>query len=162
MRIRWVKHPHPAKQHLNGIIQHEPYEAVAPFLLSGACEEVPYKSTLDFLNDHEARRVAALPKSAAPATGWSIRESTSNDPRVRFVVTETSPLGEVTFYDAPPVHAPASVKQKFADAVATDAAAFSQRAEFLKRQNEHREPTELSRPYDIARTIIGANGVKRG
>jgi hypothetical protein len=60
MRIRWVNHPNPKLQHLNGKTVHEPYQAVAPFLLSGACEVVPYKNYLEELDDNEAQRIAAL------------------------------------------------------------------------------------------------------
>jgi hypothetical protein len=162
MRIRWINHPNPKSQHLNGKIVHEARESVAPFILSGQCEEVPYENHVEYLNDVEKQRQAALPKSAAPATGWTVRESTSNDPRVRFIVVETSPLGEITFYDAPPAHAPRAVKQKFADAIATDAAAFSSRAEFLKQQRNEPSRTNGYNEFDLARVTFGANGVKRG
>jgi hypothetical protein len=161
MRIRWINHPNPKSQHLNGKIVHETRESVAPYILSGQCEEVQYKNYVERLNDEQAQR-AAEPKNA-PTTGWSIRESMSNDQRVRFIVIETSPLGEITFWDAPPAHAPASVKQKFADAIATDAIAFSERAEFLQRQRNEPQRQNGYNEFDVARvTIFGANGVKRG
>jgi hypothetical protein len=76
MRIRWVNHPNPKLQHLNGIIQHEPYQAVAPFLLSGACEVVPYKNYLEELDDNEAQRIASLtPQQRAafqPVPKWQV------------------------------------------------------------------------------------------
>src|SRR5580700_6114936 len=97
MRIRWISHPNPKLQHLNGKIVHETRESVAPYILSGQCEEVPYKNYIERLNDIEAARIAALPKSAN-ASGWGIRETRRSEGNpVRFVVTETSPLGEVTF-----------------------------------------------------------------
>ena len=161
MRIRWINHPNPKSQHLNGKIVHETRESVAPYILSGQCEEVQYKNYVERLNDEQAQR-AAEPKNA-PATGWSIRESTSNDPRVRFIVAETSSLGEITFYDAPPAHALLAIKQKFADAIATDAAAFSSRAEFLEKQRHEPSRTNGYNEFDLARvTVFGANGVKRG
>jgi hypothetical protein len=161
MRIKYTEFAlNPA---LRGTISHLPQHRAQALIDSGAAVELPYKNHVEYLNDYEAQRIAALPKSAAPATGWGIRESTSNDQRMRFVVTETSPLGETTFYDAPPAHAPLSVKQKFADAVATDAAAFSSREEFLQQQKKHVEPTQRYPAQGIALTIIGANGVvKRG
>jgi hypothetical protein len=159
MRIRWINHPNPKSQHLNGKIVHETRESVAPFILSGQCEEVPYKNHIEYLNDVEKQRQAAQP---AQATGWSVRESVGNDPRVRFVVVETSPLGEITFYDAPPLHAPASVKQKYADAVATDANAFSERAQFLQRQRNEPSRQNGYNEFDVAKVTFGANGVKRG
>lgn len=164
MRIRWINHPNPKLQNLNGkIVSIDSRESVAPFILSGQAEEVPYKNHVEYLNDHEAQRQAALPKSAAPATGWGIRQSTSNDPRVRFVVTETTPMGETIFYDAPPAHAPLKIKQQFADAIATDVAALSSRNEFLEQQRLHVEPTQRYPEQGIALTIIGANRVvKRG
>jgi hypothetical protein len=159
MRIRWINHPNPKLQHLNGKIVHETRESVAPYILSGQCEEVQYKNYVERLNDEQAQR-AADPKNA-PATGWSVRESVGNNPRVRFVVIETSPLSEITFYDAPPAHAPASVRQKFADAVATDAAAFSSRAEFLAKQRNEPRVTTGHTETDLAVVTFGANGVKK-
>jgi hypothetical protein len=159
MRIRWINHPNPKSQHLNGKIVHETRESVAPYILSGQCEEVPYKNHVEYLNDVEKERQAAQP---AQATGWSIRESTSNDPRVRFVVTKTSPLGEVTFYDAPPADAPEYVKQKFRDAVATDEALFSSRREFLEKQRNEPSRTNGYNEFDLAVVTFGAHGVKRG
>jgi hypothetical protein len=159
MRIRWINHPNPKSQHLNGKIVHETRESVAPYILSGQCEEVPYKNHVEYLNDVEKQRQATQP---AQVTGWSVRESIGNNPRVRFVVVETSPLGEITFYDAPPAHAPASVKQKYADAVATDAAAFSSRAEFLAKQAREPRITTGHTETDLATVTFGATGVKRG
>jgi hypothetical protein len=134
----------------------------ADFIHHKVAKRVAYKTHKEFMDAHEKQRVADLPSSAAPATGWSIRESTSNDPRVRFVVAETSPLGDITFYDAPPAHAPASVKQKYADAVATDAAAFSSRAEFLAKQAREPRITTGHTETDLATVTFGASGVKRG
>jgi hypothetical protein len=160
MRIRWINHPNPKFQHLNGKIVHETRESVAPYILSGQCEEVQYKNYVERLNDEEAARVAALPKSAS---GWGIREARRSEGNpVRFIVTETTPLGETIFYDAPPAHAPASVKQKFADAIATDANAFSERAEFLQRQRNEPSRQNGYNEFDVARVTFGANGVKRG
>jgi hypothetical protein len=146
-----------------GTIEHlEPFRA-QPLIDAGFAQFIPpaKRGTNEWLAERaeeEALRIASIPSSASR---WSIRESTSNDPRVRFVVAKTSPLGETTFYDAPPADAPLKIKQQFADAIATDAAAFSSRAEFLKRQNAHREPSEQSRATDIAVVTFGVNGVKK-
>lgn len=159
MKVRFVA-PSPKV----GTIEHlEPHRA-QPLIDAGFAEFIPpaKRGTREWLAEmaeQEALRVASIPSSASR---WSIRESTSNDPRVRFVVTETSPLGEITFYDAPPSHAPASVKQKFADAIATDANAFSERAEFLQRQRNEPQRQNGYNEFDVARvTVFGANGVKK-
>jgi|HubBroStandDraft_6_1064221.scaffolds.fasta_scaffold588084_2 hypothetical protein len=159
MRIRYTEFAlNPA---LRGTISHLPAHRAQALIDSGAAVELPYKNYVERLNDEQAQR-AADPKNA-PATGWSVRESVGNNPRVRFVVVETSPLGEITFYDAPPLHAPASVKQKYADAVATDAAAFSSRAEFLAKQRNEPRITTGHTATDLAVVTFGANGVvKRG
>lgn len=157
MRIKYTEFAlNPA---LRGTISHLPQHRAQALIDSGAAVELPYKNYVERLHDEQAQR-AAEPKNA-PATGWSIRESTSNDPRVRFIVVETSPLGAITFYDAPPAHAPASVKQKFADALATDAAAFSSRAEFLEKQRHEPSRTNGYNEFDLARVTFGANGVRK-
>jgi hypothetical protein len=97
MRIRYTEFAlNPA---LRGTITHLPQHRAQALIDSGAAVELPYKNYVERLNDEQAQR-AADPKNA-PATGWSVRESVGNNPRVRFVVVETSPLGEITFYDAP-------------------------------------------------------------
>ena len=159
MRIKYTEFvPNPA---LRNTITHLPQHRAQALIDSGAAVELPYKNYVERLHDEQAQRAAE--SKNAPATGWSIRESTGNDLRVRFVVVETSPLGEITFYDAPPSHAPRSAKQKFADALATDAAAFSSRAEFLEKQRNEPQRQNGYNEFDLARVTFGANGVvKRG
>jgi len=161
MRIRWINHPNPKLQNLNGKIVHEARESVAPFILSGQCEEVLYKSTLEFLNDHEAQRQAAMPKIG---DGWALKETMATpDRRGQVLIVKTTSLGETLYYDAPPADAPPHIIQRWKDALATDAAQFSSRAEFLQKQNAHSEPGRQYPAGDIARVItFGANGVKRG
>ena len=147
--------------HLAGSQEHVRTSTAEQYFDWQVAKRPVYKTFKEAMDAKEKERVSALPKSAAPATGWSIRESTGNDLRVRFVVVETSPLGGTTFYDAPPSHAPASVKQKFADAIATDANAFSERAAFLEKQRNEPSRTNGYNEFDLARVTFGANGVRK-
>lgn len=120
---------------------------------AGLATEIKYKNHVERLAALEKKRVAALPP---PTEQWAINPSRSDNPSApRFIVMHTSVNG-ITYYDAPPATAPAHVKQRFADLVATDSQAFVDRSNFLKQQADHVEPKTpgLASVTDIARALI--------
>jgi hypothetical protein len=158
MRIRYTEFAlNPA---LRGTITHLPQHRAQPLIDSGAAVELPYKNYVERLNDEQAQRAAEPKPKDAPVIGWIIRESTGNDPRVRFVVVKTTPH-ETTFYDAPPADAPESIKQKFKDTLATDAALFTARGEFLQQQARQPSYKPGHTETDVAIVTFGAYGVKK-
>jgi hypothetical protein len=104
MRIRWIKHPHPAKQHLNGLIQHEPYEAVAPYILCGQAEELPFTTYQERLKYEEELRLASQPKVEAL---WGVKETL-----LKAMVVKTF-NSEILYYDCPPSDCPPSIRQRW-------------------------------------------------
>jgi hypothetical protein len=153
--------------HLAGSQEHVRTSTAEQYFDWKVAKRPEYKTFKEAMDAKEKERVSALPKSAAPATGWGIKESTSNDPNApRFLVVKTTPTGETFFFDSPPSDAPPFIKQRFADAVVTNAAQFTDRAAFLKQQQEdyaRQHDGTQSEAAGIALTIIGARGVgKRG
>jgi hypothetical protein len=104
MRIRWINHPNPKLQHLNGLLQHEPFEAVAPYIISGQCEEVPFTTYQERLKYEEELRVASQPKVEAL---WGVQETLL---KVLVVKTFNS---EVSYYDSPPADCPPFIRQRW-------------------------------------------------
>jgi hypothetical protein len=139
--------------HIADSIEHVSDSVALTYFEWKVAKRAVYKSLKEAMDAKERQRIAALPPGSALAAGWSLREATGNDPSVRFIVVKTSPTGELTFYDAPPEDAPLKFKQRFADAVATDSAAFSSRAEFLKRQASEPLRTTGYNVGDIAKAV---------
>jgi hypothetical protein len=104
MRIRWINHPNPKLQHLNGLIQHEPYEAVAPYILSGQAEELPFKTYQERLKYEEELRLASQPKVEAL---WGVKETL-----LKAMVVKTF-NSEVFYYDSPPADCPPFIRQRW-------------------------------------------------
>ncbi|HTC50128.1 MAG TPA: hypothetical protein VK722_22600 [Candidatus Aquilonibacter sp.] len=104
MRVRWINHPNPKLQHLNGLIQHEPYEAVAPYILSGQAEEAPFKTYQERLKYEEELRMASQPKEQPL---WGIHEL------LHQVTVTKSFAGQVDHYDRPPADCPAFIRQRW-------------------------------------------------
>jgi hypothetical protein len=154
MKIRYVS-PSPKA----GKEEHVENTAGRALVLAGFAEEVPYKNYRERLAE-ESKQIAAA-ATAPPIDQWAINQSTSNDPNApRFVVAHTTVLG-TTYYNAPPKHAPAHVKQRFRDLVATDDNAWKERQEFLKRQAAESSTTTGYHQGDLARvTVIGKGGTR--
>lgn len=77
-RIRWVNHPNPKLQHLNGTIAHETREAIAPYLISGQCELCPAPNFQTRLREEEEIRQRSLSQDPHFVQGvqWSVAEHT--------------------------------------------------------------------------------------
>lgn len=126
----------------------------------GIAEFYRYPTLKEHLEAIERFRAAATP-APKPTVSWAINPSHSNDPNApRFIVAESGPNGTL-FYNAPPKHAPAHVKQRFDRMIAQDHTDWSERQEFLKRQAAESSTSGYNQT-DVAKVlVIGANGVKR-
>jgi len=151
MFIRYNQYaPNPA---LRGTIADPKPHIAEQLVANGIAEYYKFPTLKEHLDAVEKLRVATLPPQADQ---WAINPSRSDDPSaLRFIVMHTSVNG-ITYYDAPPATAPAHVKQRFADLVATDSQAFVDRSNFLKQQAGHVEPKTpgLASVTDIARALI--------
>jgi hypothetical protein len=148
-RIKWISHPHPAKQHLNGTIAHETRESVAPYILSGQAELCPAPNYVVRLSEESALRTGCAPGDASPecfkTPTWSVKQHQ----RSGKVVVELREGTSLTAFDGPPPQAPESVRRAYAALVGapdkavvdynarekakTDQAIYAERIKFAKR-----------------------------
>jgi imidazolonepropionase-like amidohydrolase len=96
MRIRWVNHPNPNLQHLNGKIVHEAREAVAPYLLSGQAVVAHYTSTIDFLRETSEQQMNSLSEAERDST--KVRWHVERLPRSQKCVVVRVHLSEHVIY----------------------------------------------------------------
>jgi hypothetical protein len=90
VRIKWVNHPNPALQHLNGTAEIVLREDIGAYLISGQCILFPYKNYVDRLTEEEKARQAALPPDPNAIVGvqWSVTTSVF-DPRKASICRKT-------------------------------------------------------------------------
>lgn len=79
MRVKWLSHPNPNKQFLNGTIEHVSREAAAPYLLSGQCEDCPAPDYQTRLREEEEIRQRSLQpdQNYVQGVSWQVKEHTA-------------------------------------------------------------------------------------
>jgi hypothetical protein len=81
-KIKWLRHPNPAKQHLNGTIDYPTREEVAPYLLSGQAvlvnAEKPRYGSTEWMEEKQAKGRALNPPCTEARVTWGIKFGTFN------------------------------------------------------------------------------------
>ncbi len=146
---------------LRGTIADPKPHIAEQLVAEGVAEYFRGRTLKEHLDTIEKFRIAALPPDKKENTvRWCVTERFVNDPySSRFVITKTT-AHETLHYSTLPADAPPHIKQRWADLHATDAQAFKDRQEFLKRQASEPASTNGYGPADVAKVIvIGAKGV---
>ena len=150
-RIRWVNHPNPALQHLNGTIEHVAREAIAPYLVSGQAVLCPAPNYVVRLSEESAMRTKASPGDTVVSmeTEWGVRDTTGS-PWSHVVIIKKS-RGETYFFESVPKDCPKVIADKFNRLVAATASAGADRAAIDKATQEQqiRELNDRTEKYKV-------------